>query len=231
MVEQSAGEKYTGEKSVGEKYVGETGMGEKSEGAKSVGEKSVAEKCTGESLWVKSIWLSSLGWKVYGWEVYWWRVSGWKVYWGKVYGWTVCGWKVYGWEVYGWKTLGEKSVGEKYMGEKSFWENRGRWDAGFRFPLLMFVPHNVMEPYGFIIVSFVPAAYFEGSVDDLDSFGGCLSMRCSFWFAQVGRSQSHLEIGGRRLQVTLATFEPNRNSTGRRCSFHGYTWLCWVTPV
>ena len=25
----------------------------------------------------------------------------------------------------------------------------------------------------------------------------------------MGRSQSHLEIGGRRLQVTLATFEPN----------------------
>ena len=47
-------------------------------------------------------------------------------------------------------------------------------------PLLMFVPHNVMEPYGFIVVSFVPAAYFEGSIDDLDSFRGCLSMRCSF---------------------------------------------------
>ena len=26
----------------------------------------------------------------------------------------------------------------------------------------MFVPRNVMEPYGFIIVPFVPAAYFEG---------------------------------------------------------------------
>ena len=45
--------------------------------------------------------------------------------------------------------------------------------AGFRSPLLMFVPRNVMEPYGFIIVSFVPTAYFEGSVDDLDSFGSC----------------------------------------------------------
>ena len=76
------------------------------------------------------------------------------------------------------KDSGEKSVGEKYMGEKSvgeksLGENRGRWDAGFRSPLLMFVPRNVMEPYGFIIVSFVPTAYFEGSVDDLDSFGGC----------------------------------------------------------
>ena len=76
--------------------------------------------------------------------------------------------------------MGEEYIGEKSVGEKSLGENRGRWDAGFRSPLLMFVPHYVMEPYGFIIVSFVPAAYFEGSIDDLDSFGGCLSMRCSF---------------------------------------------------
>ena len=68
----------------------------------------------------------------------------------------------------------------KSLWVKNLWENRGRWDADFRSPLLMFVPHNVMEPYGFIVVSFVPAAYFEGSIDDLDSFGGCLSMRCSF---------------------------------------------------
>jgi hypothetical protein len=37
------------------------------------------------------------------------------------------------------KSVGEKcmvepSVGEKYMGEKNFGENRGRWDAGVRFP-------------------------------------------------------------------------------------------------
>ena len=72
------------------------------------------------------------------------------------------------------KSLWVKSIWVKNLwGEKSLGENRGRWDAGFRSPLLMFVPRNVMEPYGFIIVSFVPTAYFEGSVDDLDSFGGC----------------------------------------------------------
>ena len=43
------------------------------------------------------------------------------------------------------KTPGEKSVCEKYMGEKSvgkksFGGNRGRWDAGFRFPLLRSLP-------------------------------------------------------------------------------------------
>ena len=76
--------------------------------------------------------------------------------------------------------MGEKYIGEKSVGQKSLAENRGRWDVGFRSPILMFVPRNVMEPYGFRVVSFVPAAYFEGSIDDLDSFGGCLSMRCSF---------------------------------------------------
>ena len=30
-------------------------------------------------------------------------------------------------------------MGEKPVGEKSFGENRGRWDAGFRFPLLRLV--------------------------------------------------------------------------------------------
>jgi len=30
--------------------------------------------------------------------------------------------------------VGEKYMGEKSVGEKSFEENRGRWDAGFRFP-------------------------------------------------------------------------------------------------
>ena len=30
--------------------------------------------------------------------------------------------------------MGEKYLGEKSVGKKSFGENRGRWDAGFRFP-------------------------------------------------------------------------------------------------
>ena len=34
------------------------------------------------------------------------------------------------------ESLGEKYVGEKSVGEKSLGENRGRWDAGFRSPLL-----------------------------------------------------------------------------------------------
>ena len=34
-------------------------------------------------------------------------------------------------------------MGEKSVGEKSLGENRGRWDAGFRSPLLRF---NVFEP-------------------------------------------------------------------------------------
>ena len=36
------------------------------------------------------------------------------------------------------ESLGERYVGEKYVGEKSLGENRGRWDAGFRSPLLRF---------------------------------------------------------------------------------------------
>ena len=36
------------------------------------------------------------------------------------------------------KSLGEKYVGEKSVGEKSLGENRGRWDAGFRSPLLRY---------------------------------------------------------------------------------------------
>ena len=36
------------------------------------------------------------------------------------------------------ESLGEKYVGEKSVGEKSLGENRGRWDAGFRSPLLRF---------------------------------------------------------------------------------------------
>ena len=35
--------------------------------------------------------------------------------------------------------MGEKYLGEK--SEKSFGENRGRWDAGFRSPLLRYT-HN-----------------------------------------------------------------------------------------
>ena len=40
--------------------------------------------------------------------------------------------------------LGEESQGEKYvqeecLGEKSLGENRGRWEAGFRSPLLRYV--------------------------------------------------------------------------------------------
>jgi hypothetical protein len=30
--------------------------------------------------------------------------------------------------------VGEKYLGEKSVDEKSFGENRGRWDAGLRFP-------------------------------------------------------------------------------------------------
>jgi hypothetical protein len=30
--------------------------------------------------------------------------------------------------------VGEKCMGQKSVGDKSFGENRGRWDAGFRFP-------------------------------------------------------------------------------------------------
>ena len=39
-------------------------------------------------------------------------------------------------------------MGEKSVGEKSFGENRGRWDAGFRFPLLRFqVEDGSMAPF------------------------------------------------------------------------------------
>ena len=47
--------------------------------------------------------------------------------------------------------MGEKSVGEKYMGEKSvseksLGENKGRWDAGFRSPLLRYLPYSTINP-------------------------------------------------------------------------------------
>ena len=35
-------------------------------------------------------------------------------------------------------SVGEKYMGEKSVGEKWLGENRGRWDAGFCFPLLRF---------------------------------------------------------------------------------------------
>ena len=35
--------------------------------------------------------------------------------------------------------VGEKYMGEKSVSEKSFGENRGRWDAGFRSPLLRYL--------------------------------------------------------------------------------------------
>jgi len=46
-------------------------------------------------------------------------------------------------EFLGEECLGEKYMGEKYMGEKSvgkktLGENRVRWDAGFRSPLLRY---------------------------------------------------------------------------------------------
>ena len=41
------------------------------------------------------------------------------------------------------ESLGEKYVGEKSVGEKSLGENRGRWDAGFRSPLLRYIIHII----------------------------------------------------------------------------------------
>ena len=41
-------------------------------------------------------------------------------------------------ESLGEKYMGEKYVQEEFLGEKSLVENRGRWDAGFRSPLLRF---------------------------------------------------------------------------------------------
>jgi hypothetical protein len=34
-------------------------------------------------------------------------------------------------------------MGEKSVGEKSLGENRGRWDAGFRSPLLRYIIHII----------------------------------------------------------------------------------------
>ena len=39
-------------------------------------------------------------------------------------------------ESLGEKYMGERFVQEEFLGEKSLGENRGRWDAGFRSPLL-----------------------------------------------------------------------------------------------
>ena len=36
--------------------------------------------------------------------------------------------------------MGEQYMGEKSVGEKWLGENRGRWDAGFRSPLLRLMP-------------------------------------------------------------------------------------------
>jgi hypothetical protein len=36
--------------------------------------------------------------------------------------------------------MGEKYMDEKAGGEKSIGENRGRWDAGVRFPLIRLFP-------------------------------------------------------------------------------------------
>ena len=93
------------------------------------------------TVWAKSMCKKKIGWRVSLWKVYGWkvcarRVSGWRVSLWKVYGWKVCarrvsGWKISGWKVYGWNVL-------KSLWVKSMVENRGRWDAGFRSPLLRF---------------------------------------------------------------------------------------------
>ena len=110
MGEKSVGEKSVGEKPVGEKSLGERSVQEESLGEESLGEKYVGGKYMGEKSVARSVWLNRL-----------WVKSIWV------------------------RSMGErlrvKSLWVKSIWVKSLWviffgENRGRWDAGFRFPLL-----------------------------------------------------------------------------------------------
>ena len=97
-----------GEKYVQEEFLSEESLGEKYMGEKYVQEGFLGEESLGESLWVKSMCKKSF-----------WVKSLWV------------------------KSIWAKSMCTKGFWVKSLWvknvgENRGRWDAGFRSPLLRY---------------------------------------------------------------------------------------------
>ena len=129
MGEKYVQEEFLGEESLGEKYMGEMYVQEEFLGEESLGEKYMGEKYVEE----KKLGEESLCEK-YGWKVCARRVSGWKI----------SGWKVYGWNVL------------KSLWVKSMVENRGRWDAGFRSPLLRYSTYYIdyiVDFHGFSIAT------------------------------------------------------------------------------